>query len=64
MALISSPEPIPVEVTAAEDVVSVPVVAAGVVAVVAAGVAAGDAAPDIVELMWLPVPSQMADLSA
>jgi hypothetical protein len=60
MALILSPEPMPVEVTAAVDVVGVPAVLAGA----AAGVVAVDAAPDIVELMWLPVLSQMADLSA
>jgi hypothetical protein len=51
MALILSPEPMPVEVTDAVEAV-------GVAVVVAAVVAAVDAAPDIVELMLLPVPSQ------
>jgi hypothetical protein len=50
MALILSPEPIPVEVTAALPAAAV--------------LEAVDAAVDIVELMCLPVPSKMADLSA
>ena len=53
MALILSPDPMPVEVMAAAEVAGVGVV-----------VAAGDAAPDIVELICMPVPFQIANVSA
>jgi hypothetical protein len=61
MALISSPDPMPVDVMAALEAwvaVVAGVVVAGVV------VAAVDAAPDIVELIGMRVPCQIADLSA